>query len=113
MAKMIATRMFNYPSGTRRRLKPGDEFVAGRDADILIALQLAKRAVESTETIPAVVKPVEPSGDATPMGLSALRERYRDLTGELPDLRFGVARLRDEIARLQYERRDLRAEGST
>lgn len=110
MARLVALRMFNYPSGTRTRLNPGDVFDASRDANVLVATGLARLADAPKPALKAPQPTYETRDVVANPGLTSLRQQYEFAAGRAPDMRWGTDRLRREIDALTYQRRDMRAE---
>ncbi|ACL58958.1 hypothetical protein [Methylobacterium nodulans] len=128
---LIATTAMRYGG---RALQPGESFRASRrDARTLAAIGKAKEPEPATVEKPAIAEPelseperqeAEAPRPAEPKNaeqerterLEALRSQYRAVTGEDPDLRWGIPRLETAIASAAsanqtYSRRDLRPEG--
>jgi hypothetical protein len=94
--KMIATGLSRY--GTRR-LMAGDEFEAtAKDAKLLKAIRKADYSKATAKAPPAIEQPPAPVAE-----IDALRAEFEARSGEAPDKRWGVPRLREEIDGLASE----------
>lgn len=85
-----------------RPLSRGDEFnVPDKEAALWAALGRAKNSMGS----PDVAAPSSETDE-----IAAMRAEYKIKTGRDPDMRWGAGRLKNELQRGTYGRRDMRAE---